>query len=191
MAWGILIGVALTVLTVVLAMVFGKKELTPLSYIIIVVALVGFSLEGIKLIHAIEDKKDVSKKVNNVASVIETAIAVSGITGYDVQNYQFGIIEATALKTALQLAYPKAASYIETSDIVGKTGYECTELVKNSIIRSANSRIWESTLWMAGILIAAILLIVLSTNIGGDGRRRNVSTISNDDSYTSSHCDDF
>lgn len=191
MAWGILIGVALTVLTVLLAMVFAKKELTLLSYIIIVVALVAFCIEGVKCIHAVDDKKDVSKKVNNVASLVETAIAVSGITGYDVPNYRLGIVEATALKTSLQFVYPQAVRYIEISDFVGKTGYECTELIKESVIRSANSRIWESALWIASVLITTILLIVLSTNIGGSVRKRNVVSISSDDSYTPSHCDDF
>lgn len=191
MAWGILIGVALTVLTVVLAMAFGKKELTTLSYIIIVVALVAFSFEGIKCIHAIDDKKNVSNKANNVASIIETAIAVSGITGYDIQNYRMGIAEATALKTGLQLAYPKAARYVEVSDFMGKTGYECTELVKESIIRCSNNRIWEAICWMAGIFIISILLILFSTNLGGSGRRQNNTSYSSDESYTSSNYDDF
>lgn len=188
MAWGILIGVALTVLTVVLAMVFGKKKLTPLSYIIIVVALVAFCFEGVKCINAVDDKENVADKVNNMAAIAETAIAY---TGSDVQNYRLGIAEATAVRTALRFVYPKAVKYIEPSDLTGKTLYECSEVLRESIIRSANSRIWESLLWMAGFLIAAILLIVLSTNIGGGSRRQKAITISGDDSYTPSHCDDF
>ena len=191
MILGILIGVALTVLTVVLAMVFGKRNLTPLSYIIIIVTLVAYSIEGIKYIHAVEDKKEVTKKTNNIEAIVETAIASIASTGYDIQNYQIGIAEATAVKAGLRFAYPKAARYIEPSNLVGKTIYECTEVVRKSVIRSANSRIWEAALWMVGILITAILLIVLSTNIGGGGRQRKAYSISNDDSYTPSHCDDF
>lgn len=188
MVLGIIMGAALTVLTVVLAMVFGKKKFTPLSYIIIVVALVAFSFEGIKFVNAIDDKIDVANKVNNMAAIAETAVAY---TGSDVQNYRLGIAEATAVKTALRFAYPKAANYLETSDLMGKTLFESTEVLKNCIIRSANSRIWESVLWMAGILVTVILLIVLSTNIGSGSRRKKASIISCDDSYTPSHCDDF
>ncbi len=188
MAWGISIGVALTILTVVLAIVFGKNELTPLSYIVIILALAAFSFEGIKYINAVDDKKEVADKVNNMAAIVETAIAY---TGNDVQNYRLGLAEATAVRTALRLAYPKAAKYIETSDLIGKTLYECTEVLRESVIRSANTHIWEALLWMAGILVAAILLIVLSTNTVGSSRRQKTSTIRNDDSYTPSHCDDF
>lgn len=188
MTLGILIGVALAVLTVVLAIVFGKKELTPLSYIIIIITLVAFCFEGIKYVNAVDDKKEVADKVNNMASIAETAIAY---TGCDVQNYRLGLAEATAVRTALRLAYPQAAKYIEPSDLMNKTLYECTEVLRKSVIRSANTRIGEAVLWMAGILVAAILLIVLSTNIAGSDRRQKTSTISSGDSYTPSHCDDF
>jgi ABC-type Fe3+-siderophore transport system permease subunit len=188
MAWGILIGVALTVLTVVLAMVFGKKDLTPISYIIIVVALVAFSFEGIKYIHAVDDKKDAANKVNNMTAIAETAIAY---IGSDVQNYRLGIAEATAVKAGLRFAYSDAERYIETSDLVGKTIYECTEVLRESVVRSATNRIWKTVFWMVGTLVAAILLIILSVNIGGGSRRQKIPTISSDDSYTPSHCDDF
>lgn len=192
MAWGILIGVALTILTVVLAMVFGKKNFTPLSYIIIVVALVSFCFEGIKCIDAVNDKRNTTDDADNVEAIVETAIAaVTGITGYDVMNYRLGIAEATAVKAAMRFAYPKAARYLETSDLVGKPIYECKEVLRKSVMRSANNRIWEAVLWMAGIMAIACLLIVFSTNIGGGGRRGNTSTISSDDSYSPSHSDDF
>lgn len=187
MAWGIIIGVALTVLTVVLAMLFGKKELTPISYIIIIVVLVAFSLEGIKYINAVEDKKDFADKVNNMVAIAETAITY---TGSDIQNFRLGMAEATAVRTALRFAYPKAVKYFEPSDLIGKTLYECTEVLRVSVIRSANSRIWESVSRMIGILIIAILLIVLSMNIGVSGRRRNISSIDNDESYSSSDNDE-
>lgn len=189
MAWGILIGVALTVLSVVLAVAFGKKEFSPLSYIVIVVALVGFSLEGIKYIHAVNDKKDAAEKANNIAAIAETLVS---ITGDNVQNYRLGIAEATAIKAGLRFAYPDASKYIEPSDLMGKTMYECTEVWRESVIKGANHRIWEAVIWMAGTLVVSILLVFLSTNVGG-GRRKSGSSAStsSDDSYTSSHCDDF
>ena len=186
MTFGILIGVTLTALAVVLAMIFGKRDFTLLSYIIIAVALIAFIQQGVMCIRAVDDKKNVADVVDNMAAIAETAIAY---TGSDVQNYRLGLAEATAVKTGLRFAYPKAARYIEPSDLVGKTLYECTEVLRKSVIRSANSRIWKAVFGMAGILVVAVLLIVFSTNVGGGSTKRKSIPISSDDNYTSNYED--
>jgi len=189
MVLGFLIGVALTVLTVVLAVAFGKRDLSPLSYIVIIVALVGFSLEGIKYINAVKNKKDAAEMANNIAAIAETLVS---ITGDNVQNYRLGIAEASAIKAGLRFAYPDVSNYIKTSDLMGKTLYECTEVWRESVIKSADHSIWMAIIWMAGTLVVVILLLLLSTNIGGI-RSRGISTsVCSDESYISSHSyDDF
>lgn len=198
MIWGILIGVALTVLTVVISFVFGKKDLSPLSYVIVLVVLVGFSLEGIKCINAINDKTNAVDKAENMASIAESVIAIADFAtdfGDNVQNYRLGIAEASAIKTGLKFTYPEMARYLETSDLIGKTISECPEVFRKSIIHSADHRIWITVGWMVGTLLVSILLMILSTNIGGVRRNcKGGSTISEygEDSYTSLHSyDDF
>lgn len=196
MFWGILIGVALTVLTAVLAVVLGKKEFSFLSYIVVIVALICFSLEGIKYITAVKDKTNAVDKAENMAAIAESVIAIAEYAtdyGKDVQNYRLGIAEASAIKTGLKNTYPEVARYLETSDLIGKTISESPEVFRKSIIHSANHRIWTSVAWMIGTLVVSILLIILSTNKGGI-RRKGDSTVSvsSDDSYTSSSSyDDF
>lgn len=188
MAWGIFIGIVLTILTVVLSLLFGKKGLTPLSYIVAAIALIVFCFKGVSCVHAIGDKKNVTNNVNNITAIVETAISY---TGSDVQNYQLGIAEATTARTALRFVYPKAAKYIEPSDLTGKTVYECTEVLRESVIRSASIRIWKSVCWMVGILIIATLLIVATTNIGNGVHNHSSAPSGNDDVYHPSSADDF
>ena len=124
MVWGILIGVALTVLAVVLAVALGKKELSLLSYIVIIVALVCFSIEGVKYIHAVNDKTSVVDKAEKMAAIAGSAIAITDLAtdyGNDIQNYRLGFTEASIIKTGLKYTYPEVARYLEISDLSGKT----------------------------------------------------------------------
>lgn len=165
MFWGILIGIVLAALAVVLGMAFGKKDLTPLSYIVIVAALVAFCVEGVLFTGAIEAKKNID---NTVTAIQEAALTY--IPG-DAQNYRLGLNEAMGVKIGLRFLFPQVAQFIEPSDMVGRTLAESTEVLRQSVLRSANHAIWMNVIYMLITLVLATLLMVLAMGVGGGGGR--------------------
>lgn len=163
MFWGILIGVLLTVLTVVLAIALGKKDFTPLSYVVIVLALVAFCIEGIGLVNAINARKNAD---NTVTALQEAALTY---ISDDSQNYRLGLAEATGVKIGLRLLFPSVAGYIEPADIAGHTLAESSDVLKAAVLRNASHKIWMNILYMAITLVLATVLTCVTMGLGGGG----------------------
>ena len=161
---GILIGIVLAALSVIAAMVFAKKNLTPLSYIVVVVALIVFCIEGMVLSSAISARRN----VDETAEAIQTA-ALQYLPS-SVQDHELSLPEATGIKLSLKLVFPKVAKYIEPSDIAGHTIGECSDILHQSVLHSANHRIWMSVLYMAITLVISTVLLLVTGNIDGGGR---------------------
>ena len=172
MLWGILIGLGLTAIMVIVVVLLGFKDFKPLSYVVIVVALIAFSIEGRNFIKYYNEANGETSKVDKVADIVQTAIAY---TGDDVQNYRLGIAEASLVKTALRFSYKDVAEKIEASDLVGKTISETVETLRKMIITDANKSKWMVVLYVGIILVVAILLTILSTRVGGGGKPRERS----------------
>ena len=170
MFWGILIGVLLTVLAVVLAVSFGKKELCPLSYVVIVVAFVAFCIEGVLFIRAIDDRHNTD---NTVAAIQEAALTY--IPG-DAQSYRLGLPEATGVKIGLRLLFPNVARYIEPADLVGHSVAESTEVLRQAVNRSATHRIWMSVLYMVITLVMSTVLVCITMGMGNTKNGYGTST---------------
>lgn len=171
MFWGILIGVVLTVVMVVIAMAAGCKELKPLSYIVILLALVAFCIEGVLLLDAIDAKKNTD---NTVSALQEAAISYLPSTA---QDYRLGLAEASGLKIGLRLVYPQLAQYIEPEDLAGHTVAESTEVLRQAVLRNANKKIWMSILYMVITLVLGTVLTAVTGNMGGGGSgRRNMGS---------------
>lgn len=184
MFWGILIGLGLTAVMVIIVVLLGFKDLKPLSYVVIVVALIVFSFEGRNYIKYYNEANGETNKVDKVADIVQTAIVY---TGDDVQSYRLGIAEASLVKTALRFSYKDVAEKIEASDLVGKTISETVETLRKMIITDANKSKWMVVLYIGIILVVAILLTILSTRIGGRGKYRDRSRDNSRDSSRRLH----
>ena len=188
MAYGILIGVALTLLTAILSVIFFRGKTSVLSYIIMVMVLIPFSIEGIAYVQALNDKEDTSQTTNTVVAIQEAALVY---VGDDVKNYKLGMAEASAIKAGLRFVYPSVEPYIEPSDFVGKTISESAEVLRKSVIRSADHRICMAVLWMAVTLVVAMLLMLFSNKFGNVHQKQDVTISSSSTGYTSSRHEEF
>ena len=160
MITGILIGIVLAALSVIVAMVFTKKSLIPLSYLVIVASLIVFCIEGTVLSSAISARRN----VDETAEAIQTAAL--GCLPSSVQDHELSLPEAAGIKLSLKLVFPKVAKYIEPSDIAGHTIGESSDILHQSVLHSANHRIWMTVLYMAMTFVVAVVLISVACNIG-------------------------
>ena len=160
MIMGILIGIVLAALSVIAAMAYTKKSLTLLSYILVVVALIVFCIEGTVLSSAIS----VRRNVDETAEAIQTA-ALESLPS-SVQDHELSLPEAAGIKLSLKLVFPKVAKYIEPSDIAGHTIGESSDILHQSVLHSANHRIWMTVLCMVITFVVAVVLIWVACNIG-------------------------
>ena len=166
MFWGILIGIVLTVLSAAGALVLLKKEVTPLTYIVIVFALVAFCVEGVMLTNAISARNNAD---DMAASLQETAF---NYLDSDQLDYQISLPEATGIQIALRLVFPKVARFIEPSDLAGHSVAECTEIMRKAIVSNASRQIWMSVLYIVITMAVASALMMLVAGIGGGGSKR-------------------
>lgn len=185
MFWGILIGVVLTVLMVVIAIAAGKKDLTPLSYIVIVAALVAFCIEGVLFTGAIAAKRECD---NTVAAIQEAAQTY--IPG-DAQSYRLGLAEASGVKIGLRLLFPDVARFIEPADLVGHTLTESGEVLRQAVDRSASRRIWMTVLYMViTLVLGTVLASITGKKRGGNGYYSD-DTSSSSSNYDSGYSTDY
>lgn len=161
MFWGILIGVVLTVLTVVVAVSVGKKGLTPLSYIVIIVALAAYCIEGVGLINAIRAKNNAE---NTVTALQATAL---NYLPSEAKDYCIGEGEAAGLKNGLQFVYPELSRYIKSDELIGRTVAETTGVLRHAVEQCAMHRIWMNILYMVITMVLGIVLLVVTENLGG------------------------
>ncbi len=164
MFWGILIGIILTVLSVIIAMAAGCKNLGPLSYIVIVAAFIVFCIEGVMFAHAIAARRDTGQVANTLQGELLKQLPA------DARDYRVGSAEATGLKTFLVFTHPDVARHIKTERLVGRTVDECSAIVRTAVLRSASRQIWMSLLYMVITLAVGAGLLVACDNIGGGGR---------------------
>ena len=161
MFWGILIGVVLTVLTVVIAVAVGNKRLTPLSYIVIVLALAAFCIEGVGLTNAIRAKKNTE---NNVTALQAAAL---NYLPSEAKDYRIGEGEVSGLKIGLQFLYPELARYIKSDELIGRTVAETTDVLRHAVKQGVMHRIWMNILYMVITMVLGIVLLVVTENLGG------------------------
>lgn len=167
MLWGILIGIALTLIGTLLGVaVSGGKSLVPLSYIVIVLSLLAFCVEGVALLGAIESRRDTD---NTVTAIQEAALTYLPSSA---QDYRMGAAEASGVKIGLRFLYPQVARYIEPSDLVGHTVAESTEVLRAAILRDATHRIWMTVIWMVVTMVLTVVLLLAAASMGGGGSRR-------------------
>lgn len=167
MLYGILIGLGLAAIMVVIVIALGYKNLKPLSYVVIVLALAAFIIEGIKMVNAISARNNVA---DHAEMIQEAALA---FLPSQAQNYQMDMKDAMAVKLGLRFAFPKEAAYIEPSDLAGHSIAECTDVLKDSVIRSSGNHIWKMAICMAVTMLLSTVLIILSTKIGGGKSNTN------------------
>lgn len=170
MFWGILIGIILTALTIVLAMSLGKKQLGWLSYLVALVALVAFCIEGVGMMRAIDVRKHSEE---NVAILQEAARQF--IPG-DARTYRLTQTDAVGIKLGLKLLHSRIAQYIEPSELAGHTIIESTDVLRESVMSNANRRIWMEVLYMVITLVVATLVVMVTGGVGGRSRSSDTST---------------
>ena len=166
MIWGLLIGAVLTLVVALLGMALGGgKNYSPLSYIVLLVSLVAFCIEGVSFTTAITAKKNCD---NTVALIQEAALSFLPSSA---QDYRLGATEAMGVKTGLRFLFPDVADYIEPGDLAGHTVAESTEVLRHSVQRAMSRAIWMAVLWMVITLVVATVLTCVTMGMDGGGGR--------------------
>lgn len=161
MFWGILIGIVLTVLSVVLAISTGSREMKPLSYVVMVVVFVALCIEGVRMVDAIKTKRDIDDTVTILQGVVLNNLSS------DARDYRIGSTDATAIMIGMRIVYPKLARYVDADDLVDHTVAEMTEVLRQAVLHNTSHKIWMNIVWMIVTMAIGIPLLIVTGDKGG------------------------
>ena len=166
---GILLGIGITVLVFVLVWLFRKKSHpTVLTYIVVVIALIVLSVEGIRANSAIKSKRH----SNDTFAIVQTAMLT--YLPSQAKDYTITLEQASALKLGLKFLLPDVSKSVSISDIANKTVAEASDAICLTIDERATAKVRKSIFLLS---ISVIVLAVIMCFTFSDGNRsRSAST---------------
>lgn len=164
MIGGILIGIGVTALAFLFVLLLRNGNTpSPLSFLVLLVALAVLCIEGVVMNLAIKAKHNLG---NTLGLVQETVTAYLPSQG---QDYVISADQASAISLALCLI-PSVGNNIASSDLSGKTVAESIDTIKLNLEQSMAKQV-RKTIWL--LVISAILftaLMYLAYGIGGGSK---------------------
>lgn len=185
---GILLGIGITVLVFVLVWLLRKKSHpTVLTYIVVVIALIVLSVEGIRANSAIKSKRH----SNDTFAIVQTAMLT--YLPSQAKNYTISLEQASALKLGLNILLPDLSKSVSISDIANKTIAEASDAICLSIDKRMGEKVTKAILVL--VISAIVLMLLLYFTYGfNNGSKRvltGMNTGANYDGYTHNNSDDF
>lgn len=185
---GILLGIGITVLVFVLVWLLRKKSHpTVLTYIVVVIALIVLSVEGIRANSAIKSKRH----SNDTFAIVQTAMLT--YLPSQAKDYTITLEQASALKLGLKLLLPDVSKSVSISDIANKTVAEASDAICLSIDNRMAKKVTNAIWILVVSVIVLILLLYCTYGISKGGKRGStrINTGTNYDVFTHNNSDDF
>lgn len=154
MIWGFLLGIILTTAVIVISTKVFKKSLTPLSYVVAIVLLVLFCIEGVRMGGAVEAHRHSMEIVELVQDAVETYLPSSA------KSHRISREEAVAVKTGMALF--KTSKFVKIDDLTGYTVGELGDALQKSVRSNTAHHIWMTVLAMAITFALGLLLLSLT-----------------------------
>ena len=166
---GIFIGVGITFLVFITTWLLrNKSHPSVLTYIVAIIALIVFSIEGIHVNSAIRAKRN----TNDVFAIVQTAMLT--YLPSQAKDYTITLEQASALKLGLKLLLPDVSKSVSISDIANKTIAEASDAICLSIDERATTKVRKSIFLLSISVI--VLAIILFFTFSDGNRSRSAST---------------
>lgn len=187
MIGGILIGIGVSALAFLIVWLLrGGAKPSPATYIVLLVAVVVLSIEGVLMNKAFHAKNNLNQRVTLVQETIMTYLPQQG------QDYTITAEQATAIRLGLSLVMPSMADYFGENNLAGKTIAEATDAIRESIVASLAKQV-RKTIWVlvvSSIVFILLLYFAYTIPIGGIQYGKKTKG-SHNYSSTPSRVDDF
>lgn len=192
MIYGLLIAIVLTILVLVLAMNMNvDKEMSAVSYIVLVVGFFVLFIFSTQLVKSIVGKMTLSENVDGITFAINDVIdAYFSDQKEDISNHRFDYKQATVIYVLLKDSSPVPLKGLSITDIAGQTVETLPTIVGKELSVGYKNRIIIYTILIV-VFVGIIYALVYFFMGGGSKGRSTYSGRYDDGGFSTRRCDDF